>query len=176
MQYTLIRSKKRRRSVSLQLNRSGEIVVRAPLRMPKFFIDRFVVQRSEWVEKQRKERGRPKADPVRYFPTQEALETYIRARTAEYSVITGLNPSRIRFRQVKSYWGSCSPQGVISFNHNLLFAPHEAVDYVIVHELCHLRYRGHGRRFWDLVTRHFPGANDMRKVLRQLSHGDTDAE
>lgn len=176
MQYTLIRSKNRRRSVSLQVSRSGELVVRAPFRMPKFFIDRFVSQHQDWVEKQKVERAKPKPLPVKHFSSRETLEKYIRMKTEHYAEITGLSPARLRFRQVKSYWGSCSPGGVISFNHNLMYAPPRAVDYVIVHELCHLKYRGHGKRFWDLVTRYYPQANDMRRVLRQLSHGDTDID
>jgi predicted metal-dependent hydrolase len=152
----------------MQLNRSGELVVRAPLYMPQFVIDRFVRQHEGWIAKQKKVRSQPQPELMAHFASKNELEKYIKEQVEHFAQITNLHPSNIRFRSVKTYWGSCSPQGVISFNYHLIHTPQEAVDYVIVHELCHLKYRGHGKRFWQLVERHFPRANEMRRVLRQI--------
>ena len=169
MQYTLIRSKNRRRSLALQMTPAGTLVVRAPVLMPKFFIDRFVAGHTHWVEKQLRMAQKPKPVLKKHFASPSALETFIRQTVHAYSDLTGLHPSRLRFKHVKSYWGSCSPSGVISFNHHLLYAPPQAVEYVIVHELCHLKYRGHGVHFWDLVQKYYPQTVQMRKVLRSIS-------
>jgi predicted metal-dependent hydrolase len=59
--------------------------------------------------------------------------------------------------------------GTLSFNWRLVLAPLEVADYVVVHELCHLRVHGHSRRFWSLVERHRPGYRDQRSWLRE--HG-----
>lgn len=169
MQYKLVRSKNRRRSVAMQMTPAGELVVRAPVLMPKFFIDRFVAGHRQWVEKQEKMLAKPKLPLKKYFVSATILERFIREQVAKYEGVMDLHPSRLRFRHVKSYWGSCSPAGVISFNHHLIYAPKGAVEYVIVHELCHLRYRGHGQRFWELVKKFYPKTGEMRRVLRQIS-------
>lgn len=165
--YTLIRSKKRRRSATLRVIKGGEIVVRAPVFMPKFMIDKFVSSHQVWIDKQIKKVNIPTKPKVQ-LRTKDELEEFVKDLITKYEKITGLYSSSLRFRSVKTYWGSCSPSGVISFNTHLVYAPSEAVEYVVVHELCHLRYRGHGPRFWALVHKYFPRANEMRKVLRQI--------
>lgn len=168
MQYTLVRSKRRRRSAAMRVTPQGEIVVRAPQYMPKFMIDRFVSTHTGWIAKQRDKLTKP-VFPKRRYHTRTQLEDLVQSLVKQYGHLTGLSPSSLRFRQVKSYWGSCSPAGVLSFNLQLVFVPPQAVEYVVVHELCHLRHRGHGKRFWDLVYNLYPPANDMRTLLRQIS-------
>lgn len=167
-EYTLIRSKKRRRSVAMKISPTGEIIVRAPVLMPKFMIDRFVREHESWIIKQKTRTAIPSLPLIPHLDSPRSLEDFIKMKVKHYSTIMNLFPARLRFRNVRSYWGSCSPAGVISFNHHLLYAPREAVEYVIVHELAHLKYRGHGIRFWDLVRKYYPRANEMRRALRQI--------
>lgn len=75
--------------------------------------------------------------------------------------------SRIVLKDTKTRWGSCSPGGSICLNFRLLFMPSEILDYVIVHELAHTRYRGHGPRFWDLVGKVIPDHKEKRRWLRE---------
>ena len=171
--YTLIRSKRRRRSAALKVTPQGEIVVRAPLFMPKFMIDRFVSSHSDWIVNQIKSIKNRTTPNKKYFELS-SLEKFIKSKVQEYSQIIGLKPNSIKFRQVGSYWGSCSPLGDISFNSHLVYAPQEAVEYVIVHELCHLRYRGHGIRFWKMVEKYFPEYKSSKKVLRELGRNKLD--
>lgn len=169
MEYHLVRSRRRRRSVALQLNPQGELVVRAPLLMPKFFIDRFVAGHQDWISRQREMAASPRQPRRLYFATLDLLEEYIRAEVARYAALMGVRPRRVLFRQVTSYWGNCSPQGVIRFNLHLRYTPPVAVTYVVVHELCHLRWRGHGPRFWAMVHKYLPQAEDSRRILRQIA-------
>ncbi len=76
---------------------------------------------------------------------------------------------RIRIGGQRTLWGSCSTRGTLSFNWRLVLAPHEVLDYVVVHELCHLRVPNHSREFWALVERHRPGWRRRRDWLRD--HG-----
>lgn len=168
MQYRLVRSPRRRLSTSLQVNGAGEVIVRAPRLMPKFMIDRFVAEHQSWIAKRRAELERPKAELTPHFASLDTLHAYVKEQLVKYQAIMGLTPTRLRFTNVRSYWGSCSPTGVISFNNALRFVPREAVTYIVVHELAHLRWRGHGQRFWDLVNKTYPDTPAIRKILRSL--------
>ena len=75
---------------------------------------------------------------------------------------------RVNIRDQKSRWGSCSRQGNLNFNYRLLFLNSAVRDYVIVHELCHLKEFNHSSRFWELVSRQTP---DYKILRNQLKHG-----
>ncbi|MCI0503476.1 M48 family metallopeptidase [Candidatus Micrarchaeota archaeon] len=79
----------------------------------------------------------------------------------------GANVPRVTIRDNSSRWGSCSPDGSISLNFRLLFMPQDVLDYVIIHELAHTRYRSHGVRFWDLVEKIVPDHREKRRWLRE---------
>ena len=163
--YTLIRTRKR--SLSLQVTSSGELVARAPLFMPKFLIDRFVSQKQLWIEKRIKELAKPVLPKVEHF-TEGQLQKYIQSEIKKYAKRMSLHPTGLRYTHVKTYWGTCAPSGVLSFNLALRFTPPEAVSYVVVHELAHLRCKGHGKRFWDMVEKYYPKTKQMRKLLRSI--------
>lgn len=163
--YTLIRARKR--TLSLQVNGSGELIARAPMLMPKFFIDRFIKEKSAWVEKRRKDLLAPKARKRRYF-SEENLKKLITSQIKKYSKIMELSPSGLRFTTVKSYWGTCAPSDLLTFNLNLCYVPDVAVKYVVVHELTHLKWRGHGKRFWNMVEKYYPATKEARSILRKV--------
>jgi hypothetical protein len=81
----------------------------------------------------------------------------------------GLRPRDIRVKQMQTRWGSCGPKGDININWLLALAPEPALEYVVVHELCHLRERNHSPAFWHLVGEHLPGYAAQRQWLK--SHG-----
>lgn len=106
---------------------------------------------------------RPPAAPPQ--PVQPEAGRFL-ARCAHFAPLMGLSYGKVRVKDMRSLWGSCSHRGDLSFNVRLLGAPPEVLDYVVVHELAHRRWRGHGRRFWDLVVRHCPEARERRRWLR----------
>lgn len=169
MQYTLIRAHKR--TLSLQVNKEGQLIARAPYLMPKFLIDRFVKDKVKWVEKRLKEMQKP-IDPKTEHFTEDALKEFIHKELTKYSALMGLKYTGVRFTRVHTYWGTCAPSGVLSFNLALRYTPAEAVSYVVVHELAHLRWKGHGKRFWEMVTKYYPKTNEMRRLLRHIRHGE----
>ncbi len=75
----------------------------------------------------------------------------------EYSKKLNLRPSKIIIKNLKNRWGSVTKKGILNLNVNLLKTPNEVVDYIIVHELCHLVIRKHSHHFWNLVGRIMPG-------------------
>lgn len=165
MQYTLIRAHKR--TLSLQVNHQGQVIARAPYLMPKFLIDQFVSAKSLWISKRLKELKKPQVKLVTHF-TEARLRSYVQREVKKYARLMELNPSALRFTSVKTYWGTCSPEGVLSFNLALRYVREEAVSYVVVHELAHLQWRGHGQRFWAMVKKFYPKTTEMRAVLRQI--------
>lgn len=162
--YTLIRSV--RRTVSLQVKGGGEVVVHAPHLYPKYLIDKFVQSKRNWIAKRINEQSKPKITPTP-FCTESELKELIQKHITHYASLISLTPRSIRFTHVRTYWGSCGPTGIISFNLKLVETSPEAVEYVVVHELAHLRWRGHGVRFWDLVKKFYPKTDEIRRTLRR---------
>ena len=98
-----------------------------------------------------------------------AARELISALAAEEAERLGVAYRRIRIGGQRTLWGSCSPGGTLSFNWRLVLAPAEVLDYVVVHELCHLRVPNHSRRFWELVEWRRPHWHEQRDWLRE--HG-----
>lgn len=98
-----------------------------------------------------------------------ARDTFTR-RVAYYHQFTGGNYTSITIRDQKSRWGSCSSRGTLSFNYRLVFAPPKVLDYVVVHELCHLTHMNHSKDFWNLVAEVMPEYKEYKKWLREHGH------
>lgn len=165
MKYALTRS--RRFSVSLQIGKRGELLVRAPYLYPTYLIDRFVESKKSWIAKHRNNLKKPVPRLKRFISNNKLVEL-ITELVKIYSKQLSLSPSSLRFTNVRTYWGSCSPKGVLAFNLKLAYTNKIAVEYVVVHELSHLKYRGHGKMFWNLVSKTYPHTKEARKFLRSI--------
>jgi predicted metal-dependent hydrolase len=88
-------------------------------------------------------------------------------RVGRYAELAGAAPVSVLVRSQKHLWGSCSSDGVLRFNWRLIMAPPEIVDYVVVHELCHLRHPHHQKPFWDAVGAIIPDFQARRAALRR---------
>lgn len=100
---------------------------------------------------------------------RNAARAMFESRTAHYQKSTGGHYVSITVRDQKSRWGSCSSRGTLSFNYRLIFAPPVILDYVVVHELCHLTHMNHSKDFWNMVASVMPDYKLHRKWLRE--HG-----
>ena len=96
---------------------------------------------------------------------QHALER-LTEKTNRFAGIMGVTPKSISVRDYKSRWGSCSSKGDISYNWRIIIAPHRIVDYVVVHELCHLKHPNHSPAYWKSVKREVPNYDVCRNWLR----------
>ncbi len=101
---------------------------------------------------------------------REAREVLL-ARAAELAPSVGVVPAAVTVRGQRARWGSASRAGRISLNWRLILAPPAVLDYVVIHELAHLRVPGHGRSFWALVRHHAPDPEGARRWLRE-HHGE----
>lgn len=102
---------------------------------------------------------------IRHALSVEAVAR-IRGLIAVHAPALGVSPGRIAIREQKSRWGSCSERGNLNFNWKLMLAPPEALEYVVVHELCHLIEFNHSPRFWRLVESRMPEYEGAKKWLK----------
>ena len=93
---------------------------------------------------------------------------HVARRIAHYGPRLGVRPRRVSIRDQRLQWGSCSSAGAINLNWRLMLTPGELADYVIVHELCHLRHLDHSARFWALVSEVIPDHQRRRRDLDAL--------
>jgi predicted metal-dependent hydrolase len=91
---------------------------------------------------------------------------YLSSRTRELALNSGFRFNKIVVRKQTSRWGSCSAKGNISLNYKLMKHSHEIIDYVIIHELCHLIHMNHSDKFWNLVGKYIPDYKNLRNALK----------
>lgn len=124
---------------------------------------------TPWLERQLA--GAPEArlglERLRLTEAQGRREAKARISLIAQSEAAALDVSyaRISLRDQRSRWGSCSNRGTLSFNWRLVLAPHDVLDYVVVHEVCHLVELNHGASFWKLVARRRPNYHDAKRWL-----------
>lgn len=101
---------------------------------------------------------------------RDAARARFEERVAYYHPLTGGRYTSITVRDQKSRWGSCSSRGTLSFNYRLIFAPPVILDYVVVHELCHLTHMNHSKDFWNKVASVMPEYEIHREWLKKHGH------
>ncbi len=101
----------------------------------------------------------------RWYMAEAGME--IRSRCMWFSMMTGYSPSSVRITDARQRWGSCNHEGGLNFSWRLIQAPLSIVDYVIVHELVHLRQPDHSRKFWAKVEALMPDYKNRREWLRE---------
>lgn len=168
--YTLIRSD--RKTVALQIEPSGRLIVRAPRRMPLAVISAFIRAHANWIEAHRLlMRQRAAQAPALTAEELRALSRQaadaLPRRVAHFAPLVGVDYGRITIRCQKTRWGSCSGKGNLNFNCLLMLCPPAVVDYVVVHELCHRKQMNHSPRFWAEVARVLPAYPAARQWLKK---------
>ena len=170
IEYELICSK--RRTIAVEI-RSGRVIVRAPQRMSKAEIERFVASKADWINKHleaAKQRQSVSVQPFTATEIQQLADAALQdipQRVRKYAAIIGVTVGRITIRNQKTRWGSCSSKGNLNFNCLLMLCPEEIRDYVVVHELCHRKELNHSSRFWNEVACIMPDYAQHRKWLKE---------
>ncbi len=167
----IIRTK--RQTLSLEVKNDLRVIVRAPLKMKDKDIENFINSKSMWIEnklniiRNRQELALPELteDEIKAL-AKEALND-LPKRVEYYASIMGVNPNRIIIRNQKTRWGSCSGKGNLNFNCLLMLCPEEVRNYIIVHELSHLKELNHSTRFWKIVEQIMPDYKTQSKWLKE---------
>lgn len=170
-EYTLIRSS--RRTMSLEITADLRVLVRAPFRCSNREIDRFVAAHTDWIEKHVAiQRRRNEAQAARQVSPEEEMrlralaQSVIVSRVAYYSEVMGLVPTGVRITSARKRFGSCSSKNSLCFSWRLMQYPLDAIDYVVVHELAHIRHHDHSAAFHALVESVLPDHRARRALLR----------
>src|SRR5690348_12463326 len=130
----------------------------APRRMTHAEIEQVLEERRPWIEAQRRRQvPRLALDPwISESDGRIAARELLASLADEEAQELDVAYLELRIGDQRTLWGSCSAKGTLSFNWRLVLAPLEVADYVVVHELCHLRVLDHSRRFWALVESRRP--------------------
>jgi predicted metal-dependent hydrolase len=167
-----VRRSRRARRWTLSVPWGAPTTLTVPRAMRDDEISRIIDANREWVVREReKQRPRLRLDPrtVSETDARRAVRELVAMLIEEEAPELGVEPQRVQIRDQRSRWGSCSAHGTLSFNWRLVLAPFDVLDYVVVHELCHLREPNHSHRFWRLVEGRRPGWRAQRDWLHE--HG-----
>ena len=144
-----------------------ELVVRP--RASETYIDAAIAMHLAWLERQLATVAEPCLGLDRLHLTEEQGRREAHARISliaqSEAAALGVSYTRLTLRNQRSRWGSCSSKGALSFNWRLVLAPHDVLDYVVVHEVCHLAEHHHGPAFWELVARRRPAYRESKDWL-----------
>ncbi len=215
--YQLIRSRKRRKTVSLHIKEGGKIVVHAPYNAPKYEIEEFIQEKRSWIVKKISEKERaPKEAEKAFIPgerflylgewypleigddqypknrltlsfgkfilnkdhIEEARNLFIQwykgearekiaGRVHYHSQRLQLFPTGTKITSARWRWGSCSHDNRLSFSWRIIMAPLNIIDYVMIHELVHIKEKNHSQRFWSYVASILPDYKKDRIWLKQ---------
>ncbi len=175
---SLIKSK--RKSVGIAIKPGGQIIIRAPRFLSNSIIMSYVQEKALWIlhtyEKQCKIQPTVlSTEEMHYIQAlekryREAAKEYFPKRIEYYQQFTGGHYTKITIRDQKTRWGSCSNSGTLSFNYRLMLAPPRVLDYVVVHELCHLTHMNHSKDFWNMVESILPDYKEYKKWLNENGH------
>lgn len=168
--YTVIRS--RRRTMALEVTREGAALVRAPLRASEADITRFVEVHRAWLDKHLAQRqaylaAHPAPSPEMIELWRRQAKAVLPARVAYWAARMGVEPAGITITAARTRFGSCSGKNRLSFSLYLMDYPVEAIEYVVVHELAHIRHHDHSPAFYGEVARYLPDWRARRALLKK---------
>jgi len=213
----LIRSRKRRKTLSLRIKEDGGVVLSVPYHTPKGEIEKFIKEKKSWVIKKVTEKDRSIKETQKAFipgekflylgesypleiresdhrePSlklsfgkfilgqdhiEEARDLFVRwykgeaketiaRRVDYYSHRMHLSPKGIRITSAQSRWGSCSRDNRLSFSWRMIMAPLNVIDYILIHELAHIKEKNHSGRFWNYMESFLPDYRKHRLWLKE---------
>lgn len=169
--YTLRKSMRARR-MRIAVYCDGSVVVTTPHNLQETIAERFIREKAEWLLSKinffKQFEGRPLAryshdDYLKYKDQTLAL---IEDRIGVLNSAYGYQYNKITIKNQKTCCGSCSRKGNLNFNYKIIFLPEKVQDYIIAHELCHLKEFNHSKKFWGLVANALPEWFEIRKELK----------
>ncbi len=161
------------RRMLLSFSSRGELVLTAPRLTPLFFINTFLEKSRSWIDTHMahivSRQDTVSHQASEYVEKREEAKNLIESRVRELSSLYGFRYEKISIRNQRTRFGSCSRSGNLSYHYRIAFFTPEERDYVIIHELCHLRHFDHSPAFWQEVAKFSPRYESIRKKLAARS-------
>ena len=170
IKYELRRSD--RKTLGLEVTRDGAVIVRAPRRASMASIDKFVAEHEAWIRaasarQARRQAAHPEPTEAERNAMIARAKEIIPPKVAHYAALMGVRPARITVTSARTRFGSCSGKNALSFSWRLMGYPEAAIDYVVVHELAHIRHHDHSPAFYAEIARIMPDHQSRRALLKK---------
>lgn len=174
-EYNVEVRRSKRKSVAIKITADMQIVVFVPLYVSDNEIERMVISKSKWIDEhmlkvQSTIDERSKLEKITFEQVKELADQaveYIPKRVKYYAEKENFVYNKITIKNLVSRWGSCSTKGNLNFNCLLMLTPDYVIDYIVVHELCHLREMNHSEKFWAEVEKIMPDYQRAELWLKQ---------
>ncbi len=170
-----VKESERARRLRIVVNCDARVSVVVPKGFDLSGVEKYITEKAEWIKSkilffQKKEKKEISRDfpQTNYHACAKRARKLIKERVVHYNELYNFSYNRISIKQQSTKWGSCSGQKNLNFNYKILFLPDYLVDYIVVHELCHLKELNHSKKFWELVARAMPKYADIRKELQNF--------
>ena len=167
-----LKNRKGIRGIRIAVHADGSVVVTKSKYIRESEAERLVEIKADWIiEKIQVMKSKPQKLLAHYSAkdfkeNKEKAYEFVLGRISYFSKFYNYKINSIKIKNQKTRWGSCSGGGNLSFNYKILFLPESLVDYIIVHEMCHLKEMNHSTRFWSLVAEQIPDHKIRRKEIR----------
>ncbi len=164
----------RTRHIRITIYRNGKISVSAPLRASKDFIEKSLAEKKDWILLKREYYHSlpPLISTVEikkeYEQHKEHALHFVKKKIQEINATYNFTYNKVHIKNQKTVWGSCSRHGNLNFNYKIALIRDELADYIVTHELCHLKEFNHGEKFWGLVAQTIPQHKELRKELKTI--------
>lgn len=170
--YTLKRYKKSKK-LRLIIKNTGQVIITAPYLLSQKYIDVFFKEQENWIkEKVNVFKSMPQPDIKTkkgdYKKYKENARSLAQAKLEKINSFYKFKYNKIAIRNQKTRWGSCSARKNLNFNYKIVFLPEHLADYVITHELCHIREMNHGPKFWNLIAQTIPKYKEFHTQLKSF--------
>ncbi len=162
-----------RKTLTLEVKENGEVVLRAPFWCSGKAIEAFINEKNDWlesaIERQKKiSENKVQLDEKRIAELKRSAKVLLPERVRYYSKIMGVEPTGVKITSAQKRFGSCSTKNSICFSYLLMLYPQEAIDYVVVHELAHIRFHNHGKDFYSFIESVLPDYRNREKLLKDF--------
>lgn len=164
----------RSKHLRIAIGSDAKILVTRPMWLSEKKARQFLDEKKDWILQQleKLEKAGPKllnqGSRSDYLKNKEKARQLVLARLEHFNQFYGFKYQRVSIRDQKTRWGSCSHKLNLNFNYRIIYLEPRLVDYLVVHELCHLQEMNHGPRFWALIEQTMSDYLVLRKKLRKL--------
>lgn len=167
--YPVVRA--RRKTIQIRVDERGSVTIRAPRRVPLREIERFVCEKQDWIDA--RVAAQKARDAMRYRPDADEIAAMRQAARAELPALTaawaarmGVACTGVKITSAARRWGSCSAKNSICYSYRVMCLPPALREYIVVHELAHIRVKNHSASFYAEVGRYLPDYKQRIAALR----------